>query len=137
MSPHIPKFLQNFEYLKNNFKGQNSLDWKVIYTIEIFLRRRCLKWVHMTHLSIYKQRLWPKKRSGIKVPTWLPTTKSWESFWITCVQVVCHILLKSSWLGYNFALDFTLIKGLHKKLQASKMLEILISKILAFPTWES
>ncbi len=30
---------------------------------------------------------------------WLPTIKSWESPWNTCVQVVCHILLESSWQG--------------------------------------
>jgi hypothetical protein len=41
------------EYSKNNLKGQNSLDWKVPYTIGNLLRHRCLKWVHMIHLSIY------------------------------------------------------------------------------------
>jgi len=38
--------------------------------------------------------------------------------------------------GYNFALNLTSIKGLHKKLWVFKMARILIPKILAFPTWE-
>jgi hypothetical protein len=36
---------------KGNFRGQNSLDWKIPYTIGNLLKRRCLKWAHMTHLG--------------------------------------------------------------------------------------
>ncbi len=43
-----------------------------------------------------KHKLWPKERSGVKLAVWLPTTKSWESTWFTCVQVACDILLESS-----------------------------------------
>jgi hypothetical protein len=39
--------------------------------------------------------------------------------------------------GYNFALDLTSIEGLRKKLWASKISEVLISRILKLPTWES
>jgi len=46
-----------------------------------------------------KHKLWPKKGHGVKLPIWLPTTKSWESPWLTCIQVVCHISLKSSQQG--------------------------------------
>jgi hypothetical protein len=41
-----------------------------------------------------KHKLWPKERSGIKLPIWLPTTKSRESPCFTCVQVACHICLE-------------------------------------------
>jgi hypothetical protein len=39
--------------------------------------------------------------------------------------------------GYNFALDLTLIRGLHKKLFASKMARVPILGIMGLPTWES
>jgi hypothetical protein len=63
MSPHIPKwiptlgigvpmeFLWSPKFLENNFRGQNSLDWKFSYTFEKLLRHRCLKWACMVHLS--------------------------------------------------------------------------------------
>jgi hypothetical protein len=40
------------ECSKNDCRGQNPMDWKVFYTIEKLLKRRCLKWVPMTHLDI-------------------------------------------------------------------------------------
>jgi hypothetical protein len=46
-----------------------------------------------------KHKLWPKEGSGVKLAVWLPTTKSRESPWFPCVQVVCHIPLKSSQRG--------------------------------------
>jgi hypothetical protein len=39
------------KFLDCNLKGQNSLDWKVPYTIEKLLKFRCLKWAQMIHLS--------------------------------------------------------------------------------------
>jgi hypothetical protein len=41
-----------YKSLEGNFRGQNSLDWKVPYTIENILERRCMKWARMTHLGI-------------------------------------------------------------------------------------
>ncbi len=41
-----------FESLKGNHKGQNRLDWKIIYIIGNLLKLKCLKWAHMTHLEI-------------------------------------------------------------------------------------
>jgi hypothetical protein len=46
-----------------------------------------------------KHKLWPKEGLGIKLPIWLPATKSQESPWNTFVKVACHISLKSSWQG--------------------------------------
>ncbi len=43
-----------------------------------------------------KHKLWPKKRSGVKLVVWLPTTKSRESTWFLCVQATCNIPLESS-----------------------------------------
>jgi hypothetical protein len=44
-----------------------------------------------------KHKLWPKERSVVKLPIWLPTIKSWESTWFPCVQVTYDIQLESSW----------------------------------------
>jgi hypothetical protein len=41
------------EFLEGDCKGQNPLDWRVLYTIEKLLKLRCLKWVRMTHLDIW------------------------------------------------------------------------------------
>jgi hypothetical protein len=46
-----------------------------------------------------KHKLWPKERSGVKLPIWFPTIKSQESFRFPCVQVTCHIMFKSCWRG--------------------------------------
>jgi hypothetical protein len=43
-----------------------------------------------------KHKLWPKEGLGVKLPIWLPTTKSQESTRFTCVQVTCDISLESS-----------------------------------------
>jgi hypothetical protein len=55
-----------------------------------------------------KHALWPKEGSGVKLPIWLPTTKSQESPWFTCVEVTCHIPLKIFWwrLQFFFGLHF-------------------------------
>jgi hypothetical protein len=52
MSPHS-QMDSILGYSKSDKRGQNSLNWKVLYTIGKLLRRRCLKWACMTHLSIY------------------------------------------------------------------------------------
>jgi len=48
-----------------------------------------------------------------------------------------HIIEKMLDKGYNFALDFTSIRSLHKKLWASKIVKVPISKKFGLLTWES
>jgi hypothetical protein len=43
-----------------------------------------------------QHKLWPKERLGVKLPVWLPTTKSRESTRPRCVQVECNTPLESS-----------------------------------------
>jgi hypothetical protein len=52
--------------LESNFKGQNSLNWKVHYTIGKILKHKCLKWAHMTHLSNQNTSYGPKKNQESK-----------------------------------------------------------------------
>jgi len=40
-----------FEFSQSNLMHQNSLDWKVLYTIGKLLRHKCLKLACMIHLS--------------------------------------------------------------------------------------
>jgi hypothetical protein len=51
-----------------------------------------------------KHKLWSKERSGVKLPIWLLTTKSWELTQFPCVQVACDIPLESSRLGLQLCL---------------------------------
>jgi hypothetical protein len=116
--------LWNLEFSESNLKNQNSLDWKFSYTIGKFLKCKCLKWVCMTHLSTYKtsygwkkgqkskcqfdsQPLKVKNRLKLHACRWRATYR-WEEFD----------------QGYNFAIDFISIEGLHKKLWASKVSKI-------------
>jgi len=41
--------------------GQNSMACGVLYIIEKFLKRRCLKWVRIAHLNILKKSYGQKK----------------------------------------------------------------------------
>jgi hypothetical protein len=84
-----------------------------------------------------KQKLWPKKRLGVKLPIWLLTIKSWESTQFPCVQVACRWRATYCWKtlnqGYNFALDHIAIGGLHAKLWAPKVTKVLVARILRLP----
>jgi hypothetical protein len=44
-----------------------------------------------------QHKLWQKERPGVKLPIWLPTTRSQELTWPQCVQGECDTLLESSW----------------------------------------
>jgi hypothetical protein len=129
--------LQNFKSLKNNIMGENSLDWKILYTIKNILIFKCLKWAHMTHLNTYNIGYGRKKGKESKC-----------QFHCRSLKVENHVELRvCNWhamygwknlnKGYNFALNHILIRYLHKKLRASKVLGISILKISRFQSWES
>jgi hypothetical protein len=42
----------NSQILESDCKGQNTLDWGVLYIIGKLLELKCLKWARMTHLDI-------------------------------------------------------------------------------------
>jgi hypothetical protein len=97
-------------------------------------------WVDLLFVNTYdpfdylKHKLWPKERSKIKLPSWLLIIKSRESPWFTYVKVACYILLKSSWWGLQFCFRPHFNRSFEKKLWASKVLRVPISKL---PSWES
>jgi hypothetical protein len=127
----------NLNFLENDFKGQNSLDWKVSHTIEKLLKPRHLKWAYMTRLNTYSTIYDQKKGRESKCQFDSRPLKVRNHFelhefgW----RVTYH--WKDLNKSYNFSLNFISIRGLHKELQASKVPIVLISKISRLPSWES
>jgi hypothetical protein len=60
IDPHTPKGTPLWELesqwtpecSENDCRGQNPMDWKVLYIIGKLLKLRCLKWARITHLDI-------------------------------------------------------------------------------------
>jgi len=79
---------------KNDCKGQNLMNWRIIYTIGKLLKFRCqngLAWPIWTS----KTQVMPKEGSGVKLPIWLPSIKKSRIDPISlCVGGVWHIVEK-------------------------------------------
>jgi len=84
-----------------------------------------------------KHKLWPKEGSGVKVPLWLPTTKSRESPWFIYVQVACHISLEISWQGLQFWFISHLDRRFEKEVMGLQNRGSPNFKNFKSPTWES
>ncbi len=69
MNPHTPSGLPLWELesqwtsksSKSNCKGQNSLDWRIFYTIKKLLKHKFLKWACKCHLSTWNTSYGQKK----------------------------------------------------------------------------
>ncbi len=121
------------ESLERNFRGQNSLPWRILYIIGKLLKLRCLKWARIAHLDIWntsygqkkgRKSNWQFDSRPLKVRN-QPNSLVW---WV-CVTYHWKALDK----GYNFALDLIAIEGLKKKLCAHKVTRVLIVAISGFP----
>ncbi len=55
------EFQWTLKFSKRNCRGQNSLDWGVLYIIGKLLEHKCLKWFCMTHLDIWNTSYGQKK----------------------------------------------------------------------------
>jgi hypothetical protein len=110
---------------ESNFRGQNSLDWRVFYIIRNLSRR-------IYNTSYGQEKGWESKCQfdfrSLKVKNRLDL--------LICRWRATY-LWKAFNKGYSFFLKFTLIKGLHKKLWASKMVKVLILGISRLMAWES
>jgi hypothetical protein len=138
MNPTLPSELPlwelesrwTLESSKGNYKGQNSLNWKVHYIIEKLLELRCLKWARMTHLSTWNTSYGQKKGRCSNYQFDSQTLKVGN-----CPDLlVCKWHATYHWKalnkGYNYFFKFISIKGLQKKLRASKVAKVLILEIL-------
>ncbi len=117
-------------------KGQNSLYWRLSYTIEKLLKRSP-KWVHMVRLSTYNTSYGRKKgqESKCQFDSWPLKVKNFLELCACRWRATYH--WKALNEGYNFSLNLTLIGGLQKKIWVSKKEGIPISRILGLLTWES
>jgi hypothetical protein len=104
MSPHIPKWTPTL--------GVGvSMDSR-IFRVITGVKTHWIEEIHISlenswYINIWNGFAWPiwtlrtqvmaKKRSGIKLTIWFPTTKSRESSRFLCVQLACHIMLESFW----------------------------------------
>jgi hypothetical protein len=97
------------------------------------LKRRCQKWVHMTHLDIWNtsygqmkgwESNWQSDSQSLKVGSWLDL-------------IACRWCDTYHWKaldkGYNFAFDLISIWGLHAKLWAPKVAGVPILAISGLP----
>jgi hypothetical protein len=113
-----------FESSEGDCRGQNPLDWKVIYIIGNLLKFKCLNWACMTHSNIWNTSYGQKKGQE----------SNWQfDFWPLKVKNRLDFLLfrwratyrwKAFNEGYNFALDLISIRGLHTKLWGLKIVRV-------------
>jgi hypothetical protein len=109
------------ENLEDDCKGQNTLHWGVIYTVGKFLKCRCPKWPHMSHLDIgspsYGQKKsresnWQFDSRPLKVGNRPTFNVRWGSaIWRS----------KALDKSYNIGFDFVPIGGRGEKLRPSKV----------------
>jgi hypothetical protein len=111
----------NPKFSEGNNRGQNSLEWKVPYIIEIFLERKCLKWACMTHMGIQNISYGQKnsKESNCQFdPRPLKVGNRFDLLAWRWHATYCWKYFDES---YNFVLGLTWIGDLHKKLWAFKI----------------
>jgi hypothetical protein len=111
------------ESSKGNWKGQNSLDWKLLYINGNFVGCRCLKWACMTHLGTWNTSYGQKKgrESNGQFDSWplkvrnRPNSLAFR--W--CATYHWKVLDED----YNFALHIISIKGLQQSYGSPKSWE--------------
>jgi len=118
-------FWEQFE--KSKFIGLKSF-------IRSILRRRCLKQSHMIHLYTYNTSYGQKKGQESKCQFDLQLLKVENRSKLHACRWGATYHWKVLDKSYKFSLDLTLIGGLLKKLWASKVVKVSVSKL---PNWES
>jgi len=112
------------EVLEGNCRGQNSMDWKVLYINGKILQCRYLKWACIAHLDLWNTSYGQKKgrESNWQFDSWPLKVRNRPDFrvWRWCATYCWKALDK----GYNFALNLISIRGLHAKLWRPKVVGI-------------
>jgi hypothetical protein len=85
----------------------------------------------------FKDMLWPKERSWVKLTIWLLTIKSQESTQILWVQVACNILLQTSWWGLQLYFRLHLNQRSTHKVMGLQSCGSSNCGNFRIPTWES
>jgi hypothetical protein len=121
---------QTPESSESDYRGQNSLDWRVPYTNERILECTCLKWACMTHLGIENTNYGPKKgreSNGQFDSRPLKVKNRPNSLACKWCATYCWKALNE---GYSFSSDLISIGSLHTKLWVSKVAEVPVLRIL-------
>jgi hypothetical protein len=124
---------ESFETPKNSefdCRGQNTLPWSVLYTAEKFLKRKCRKWLRMSHSDICSTSYVRKKgqESNWQFDSWPLKVGNRPDPGVFRWSVTHHWkALKES---YKFASDLIPIGGLSKELWAAKVLGVQTGTIL-------
>jgi hypothetical protein len=122
---------------ERNCRGQNPLAWRVLYIIGKLSKPRCLKCTRMTHLDIWNTSYDQKKgrESNWQFDSQPLEVGNWPDFLVLkqCATYRWKILNE----GYNFALDFIIIKGLHAEFLGLQSHESPSHGNFGTPTWES
>jgi len=113
------------------------MDWQDLYIIEKILKRKCLKWALMTHLDISNTSYGQKKgrESNWQFDSWPLKVRNRPNFLVWRWRVTYHS--KGLNKGYNFSLNFILIKVLHTKLWGPKVAGVPTLGNFKTPIWES
>ncbi len=119
--------------LEGNCRGQNSSPWKIIYIFENVLKRRCLKWACIAHSDIWNTSYGQKKgrESNWQFDSRPLKVKNRPNFLVCRWHATRH--WKALDKGYNFTLNCITIKGLHRKLCASKVARVPVMGISGLP----
>jgi hypothetical protein len=112
------------EFSEGDCRGQNSMVWGVFYINENFLELRYLKWARIAHLDIWNTSYGQKKgrESNCQFDSWPIKVRNQPDF------RACRWRATYCWKalnkGYNFALNFISIRGLHEKLWHPKVTRV-------------
>jgi len=113
-----------FKYSNRDCRGQNPLDWIILYIIGNLFKRRCLKWAPMTHLDTSNTSYGQKKGRESNCQIWPRAlkVKNRPNFFM-CRWCATHCW-KALDEGYNFVSNLILIRGLHTKLWPFKVVGV-------------
>jgi len=109
---------------EGNYKGQNSLVWRVFYIIRKLLKLKFLKWVRMTHLGIYNISYGQKRGRKSNYQFDSPPLKVRNHSDLLTYKWCATYCWKALEECYNFALDFISIGSFHKKVWTSKVIGV-------------
>jgi hypothetical protein len=140
INPCTPKWTPILEVGVLSFQrviwgGQNSLNWKLLYIIKNLLRRRCLKWAHTIHLSIYSTSYGQKKGQESRCHFDFQPLTVWNRLEIHAFRWRATYFGKLSTRATIFFLTPSQSE-VCKKLWASKLARVSVSRFLGYLTWE-
>jgi hypothetical protein len=144
MNPHTPKWAPT---LGVRVPMDSQIFWERLQGSKPIGLRSSL--YHWKNLGTYMSKMgshdpfehlkheWPKEGSGVKLPIWLPTTKSQELPQFPCVKEACNIPLKSFRWGLQLFFRLHLNQRSSDKVMGPQIYGSPNCENFRTPTWES